>query len=152
MPNELVLLSEPEDQEFLDKFSQFLSHQFPLANVRTRDYSHPEGGGSGNLVFAKIYFPRSDYYTLLGVLRAEGNKVFILANSLIDGHEPVVQELGLEGVIFNWSSYGFYSIPSEPNKSSGFLFDGRHVSVPNLLRQKQYVSYCEVSKQSAASR
>ena len=151
MPKELVVLSEKEDQGFLQEFSRFLLHYFPLVNPVIRDYSHPEGGGSGNLVLAKIYFPRSDYYTLLGVLRAEDNKVFILSRGL-DDHEPVVQELGLEGVIFKWSSYGFYSIPSKPNKSSEFLFDGRYMYLPNLLKQKQYVSYCEGSGQSAATR
>ena len=134
MPNELVLLSEKEDQGFLEEFSRFLLHHFPLVNPVIRDYSHPEGGGRGNLVFAKIYFPKPDYYTLLGVLRAEGNEVFILSGGL-DDHQSVIQELGLEGVIFRWGQYGFYSAPRDPQKAGSSLFDGVFAFAPNLLKQ-----------------
>ena len=135
MAKGLVLLSEKEDQEFLQDFSCFILHYFPLANLEIRDYSHQEGGGSGNLVFAKIFFPKSDYYTLLGVLRAEGNKVFILSRGL-DDHLPVIQGLGLEGVICG-SVRGYFE---KFRHFEGFRYDkvsNGLMSAAELL--KQYV-------------
>ena len=131
--NELVVLAEKGDEPFALEFSGYISKWFPQAHAIVRDYSHPEGGGRGNLVFAKLFFPKPDYYTLLGVIRAEGNEVFILSRGL-DGHRQAIQELGLEGVISCWRPYGFYAhdVPSKPQHQSN-----TPLSAAELL--KQYV-------------
>lgn len=105
--NELVVLADDKERPFASEFSGYLSKWFPQAHAVVRNYSHPEGGGSGNLVFAKIFFPKTDFYTLLGVIRAEGNRVFILSRGGDDHRQPI-KELGLEGSIHSSGPNGFY--------------------------------------------
>ncbi|MBI2580591.1 hypothetical protein HYV85_02165 [Candidatus Woesearchaeota archaeon] len=142
--NELVLLAEKEDKPFALEFSRYISTWFPLARAVVRDYSHPEGGGRGNLVFAKIFFPLPDYYTLLRVIRVEENKVFVLSKGRED-HREAVRALGLEGVIYSWDHPGFdtvfYSLPLKP----------QHPGDTDLLAEellKQYACDFEQLKQS----
>lgn len=142
--NKLVVLADDEEMPFALEFSHYLSRWFPQAHPIVRDYSHPGGGGRGNLVFAKIFFPREDYYSRLKLIRAEGNDVFILSKGL-DDHWPAIQGLGLEGAIARYGTQGFYAhnFSSQPQHPSSMP-----MSAAKLLQQYAPVGF-EQLKQSA---
>ena len=98
--------------------------------MERRDYSIPEGGGKGNVVFAEVFTPIPYYDTLLKVIKSEGNQVFILSAGL-GSNQDDIRNLGIEGVIYSLLNFG-------PDYLAGFLRHGDVQPAAELL--KDYVA------------
>lgn len=97
-----IIISQNPHALFPVEFGNYLTNHFADWQVERRSYYHPEGAGKGNLVFAEEFSPIGDYEVFLQVIKAEGNRVFILSRGLDNRRNTrdYVRGGGIDGIIY----------------------------------------------------
>lgn len=104
MAKDFVILSEAPNGELPRRLEDYIGRHFPEVKVERRDYHYPGGSVKGNIVAAEVFLPIPDYETVLRVIRAEDNRVFILSEG-ISNNQDGIKKFGIEGVIYALANF-----------------------------------------------